>query len=81
MYERRARELPYIPPPPVGTVGLTRWPTDVRVGDFILVDGKYQRVRDMRTVGATSARVLIFTGRDPLIRQDAWTTYRPLEYR
>ncbi|MFJ6569845.1 hypothetical protein ACIQNU_20730 [Streptomyces sp. NPDC091292] len=62
-------------------MGSTRWPTDVRVGDFILVGGTYQRVRDMRSVGATSARILHFAGRAPLIMREARTIYRPAEYR
>jgi ketosteroid isomerase-like protein len=49
MYERRTAEPPSIPPPPAGTMGSTRPPGDVRVGDFVYLDGVYQRVQDMRS--------------------------------
>ncbi|OUC93065.1 hypothetical protein CA983_37050 [Streptomyces swartbergensis] len=81
MYERGTKEKPSIPPPPVGTVGATRPPTDVRIGDFILLDGTYQRVQDMRSAGGASVRILHFAGHAPLIMREARTTYRPLEFR
>ncbi|MER6381377.1 hypothetical protein [Streptomyces sp. NPDC001250] len=81
MYERTVQEQPSIPPPPVGTIGATRPPTDVRIGDFLLLDGQYQRVQDMRSAGGASARILHFAGRAPLIMREARTTYRPLERR
>jgi hypothetical protein len=81
MYERRSVEQPSIPTPPVGTVGATRPPTDVRVGDFILLDGKYQRIQDMRSAGTSAKRILHFAGRTPLIMREARTTYRPIEHR
>lgn len=81
MYERRTKEKSSIPPPPVGTVGATRPPTDVCIGDFILLDGAYQQVQDMRSAGGASVRILHFVGRTPLIMREARTTYRPLEFR
>ncbi|MGV4983157.1 hypothetical protein ACVB8X_32195 [Streptomyces sp. NRAIS4] len=81
MYEHRAKEQPSIPPPPVGTVPAVRPPTDIRIGDFILLDGRYERVQDMRSAGGASARILHFAGRTPLIMREARTTYRPLEHR
>ncbi|MEU6653379.1 hypothetical protein ABZ904_29075 [Streptomyces sp. NPDC046900] len=81
MYERKTKEQPSISPPPVGTVGVTRPPTDVRIGDFILLDGQYQRVQDMRSAGTSAHRVLHFARRTPLIMREARTTYRPLERR
>lgn len=77
----RAREQPSIPSPPVGTVGATRPPSDVRIGDFILLDGQYQQVQDMRSAGTPAHRVLHFAGRAPLIMREALSTYRPLEHR
>lgn len=69
------------PPPPVGTVPTHRQPSDVRVGDFILLDGQYQRIQDMRSAGTASARVLHFAGRAPWSMREARTTYRPIDYR
>ncbi|MFI5800513.1 hypothetical protein [Streptomyces sp. NPDC051677] len=79
MYERRTKEPPPPPPPPVGTVGHTRPPGDVRIGDFVYLDGEYQRVRDMRSAGTTAHRVLIFAGREPWAMREARTTYRPID--
>jgi hypothetical protein len=76
----RTREQPSIPSPPVGTVGATRPPSDVRIGDFILLNGQYQRILDMRSAGTPAHRVLHFAGRAPLIMREARTTYRPLEH-
>ncbi|KJK35660.1 hypothetical protein UK15_30325 [Streptomyces variegatus] len=81
MYERRTADQPFIPTPPVGTVGATRPPTGVRVGDFILLDGTYQRIQDMRSAGTSAQRILHFAGRTPLIMREARTTYRPIEHR
>jgi hypothetical protein len=81
MYERRTKELSSTPPPPTGTVGAARPPTDVRIGDFILLDGEYQRVQDMRSAGTSAHRILHFAGRAPLIMREPRTTYRPIEYR
>ncbi|MFJ8535566.1 hypothetical protein [Streptomyces sp. NPDC093591] len=81
MHERRTKEPPSIPPPPRGTIGSTRPPSDVRIGDFIYLDGAYQRVRDMRSVGTAAHRVLIFAGREPWVMREARTTYRPIDFR
>jgi hypothetical protein len=80
MYERKAKEPPSIPPPPAGTMGSTRPPSDVRVGDFVYLDGAYQRVRDMRSAGTAAHRVLIFVGREPWVMREARTTYRPIDF-
>jgi len=77
MYERRTEEPPP-PPPPAGTIGHTRPPGDVRIGDFLYLDGEYQRVRDMRSSGTAAHRVLIFAGREPWVMREARTTYRPI---
>lgn len=81
MHERRATEAPFPPPPPAGTVGSTRPPSDVRVGDFVYLNGAYQRVRDMRSAGIAAHRVLIFAGREPWVMREARTTYRPISSR
>jgi hypothetical protein len=80
MYERKTKEPPSIPPPPAGTTGSTRTPSDVRVGDFVYLDGAYQRVRDMRSAGTAAHRVLIFAGREPWVMREARTTYRPIDF-
>jgi hypothetical protein len=80
MYERKAKEPPSIPPPPAGTMGSTRPPSDVRVGDFVYLDGVYQRVRDMRSAGTAAHRVLIFAGREPWVMREARMTYRPIGF-
>ncbi|GGU41182.1 hypothetical protein GCM10010211_00170 [Streptomyces albospinus] len=77
MYERRTEEQPAIPPPPIGTVKAMRPPADVRVGDFIYLDGKYQRVQDMRSAGTAAHRVLLFAGRPPWTMRRAQDTFRP----
>ncbi|MCC2278855.1 hypothetical protein LKL35_26005 [Streptomyces sp. ET3-23] len=51
------------------------------MGDFILLDGQYQRIQDMRSTGTASARVLHFAGRAPWTMREARTTYRPIDYR
>jgi hypothetical protein len=81
MYDRKAEELPAVPPPPAGTMGSTRPPSDVRVGDFVYLDGTYRRVRDMRSAGTAAHRVLIFAGREPWVMREARTTYRPIKFR
>ncbi|MFE2060900.1 hypothetical protein ACFXDH_00605 [Streptomyces sp. NPDC059467] len=81
MPKRRIKEPPPLPPPPAGTVGDTRPPSDVRVGDFVYLDGEYQRVQDMRSAGTAAHRVLIFTGREPWVMREARTTYRPIGFR
>ena len=76
---RGARVVPEEPPPaPAGTVRTYSPPGDVRIGDFILLDGRYQRIRDMRSAGTTSSRVLHFVGRPPWIMREARTVYRPI---
>ncbi|MGW5444189.1 hypothetical protein [Streptomyces asiaticus] len=62
-------------------MGARRPPSDVRIGDFILLDGQYQRVLDIRSASTPAHRVLHFAGHAPLITREALTTYRPLEYR
>lgn len=81
MHERRSEEPPSIPRPPRGTVGSTRPPSDVRIGDFVYLEGAYQQVRDMRSDGTAAHRVLIFARRDPWIMREARTTYRPISLR
>ncbi|MFJ8190883.1 hypothetical protein ACIQ8D_14095 [Streptomyces sp. NPDC096094] len=81
MHERRPKEPPSIPAPPRGTKGSTRPPSDVRIGDFVYLDGAYQRVRDMRSAGTAAHRVLIFARRDPWVMREARTTYRPIGVR
>ncbi|MER6223779.1 hypothetical protein ACWDFR_30870 [Streptomyces sp. 900105755] len=62
-------------------MGDTRPPSDVRVGDFVYLDGEYQRVQDMRSAGTAAHRVLIFAGREPWVMREARTTYRPIGFR
>lgn len=81
MTKRRTKEPPLLPPAPAGTVGDTRPPSDVRVGDFVYLDGEYQRVQDMRSAGTAAHRVLIFAGREPWVMREARTTYRPIGFR
>ena len=81
MHERRSEEPPSIPPPPRGTTGSTRPPSDVRIGDFVYLDGTYQRVRDMRSAGTAAHRVLIFARRAPWVMRDARTMYGPVGVR
>lgn len=81
MYERRTKEPPSIPPPPRGTVGSNRPPSDVRIGDFIYLSGTYQRVRDMCSAGTAAHRVLIFAGREPWIMREPRIRYRPTDFR
>ncbi|PHQ49502.1 hypothetical protein BLA24_26060 [Streptomyces cinnamoneus] len=80
MHKRKAGELQAKPTPPVGTVEQrNRPPGDVRIGDFLYLDGAFQRVRDMRAAGTSAHRVLHFTGRAPVIMREPRTIYRPLE--
>ncbi|MFJ8583591.1 hypothetical protein ACIRD2_02885 [Streptomyces sp. NPDC093595] len=53
-------------------------PNEVRIGDFVLLDGQYQRIRDMRSLGTASVRVLHFAGRPPWIMRKARTVFRPI---
>jgi hypothetical protein len=62
-------------------MGSTRPPSDVHVGDFVYLDGAYQRVRDMRSGGTAAHRVLILAGREPWVMREARTTYRPIDFR
>ncbi|MFI5617475.1 hypothetical protein [Streptomyces sp. NPDC051567] len=65
--------------PPVGTVEqANKPPTDVRIGDWLYLDDRFQRVRDMRAAGASAHRVLHFAGRRPWIMRKPRTVYRPL---
>jgi hypothetical protein len=66
------------PPAPVGTVKTHSTPNEVRIGDFVLLDGQYQRIRDMRSLGTASVRVLHFAGRPPWIMRKARTVFRPI---
>lgn len=81
MYQPRKEERPPEPPPPVGTMRATRTPSDVRLGDFILIDGSYQRVRDMRAAGTAAHRVLHFAGHAPLIMRTSRVVCRPIAFR
>lgn len=78
MYERRTPDPPS-PRAPLGTIGGERPPSDVRVGDIVYLDGKYLRVRDMRSAGTAGRRVLIFEGHPPWVMSKTTTTYRPIE--
>lgn len=78
MYERRTTE-PAPVPPPLGTIPGCRQPSDVRIGDFVFLDGLYLRVRDMRSAGTAGRRVLIFDGHSPWVMKEPATTYRPVE--
>lgn len=66
---------------PLGTVPATRWPGDVRVGDYLFLAGSYRMVRDMRSDGTAERRVLIFSDHPPVVMDRATTTYRRVEYR
>ncbi|MEU3265155.1 hypothetical protein [Streptomyces bacillaris] len=77
-YVRRdAKATPVEPPAPTGTMKTHSTPNEVRVGDFILLGGRYQRIRDMRSAGGSS-RVLHFIGRPPWIMRAPGTVYRPI---
>ncbi|KOG26845.1 hypothetical protein ADK36_02525 [Streptomyces viridochromogenes] len=81
MYERKHKEPDAPPPPPVGTIGSNRPPGDVRIGDFLLIDGAYLRIRDMRAAGTAAHRVLHFAGyHPPLVMKEPVTTYRPINF-
>ncbi|QTT76589.1 hypothetical protein J7W19_27285 [Streptomyces mobaraensis NBRC 13819 = DSM 40847] len=80
MYKRRSKEQPSEPPPPVGTAKATRLPMDVRIGDFVLLNGSYQRVRDMRAAGTSAYRILLFAGHAPLVMRTPRTVYRPITW-
>ena len=62
MYECRTTEPAPGPPPPLGTIVGQRQPSEVRIGDFVCLDGLYLRIRDMRSAGTARHRVLIFDG-------------------
>ncbi|NEA66627.1 hypothetical protein [Streptomyces sp. SID12488] len=79
MYERRTTDPTPAPPPPLGTIAGQRQPSDVRIGDFVCVDGQYLQVRDMRSAGTAGHRVLIFDGHSPWVMREPTTTYRPIE--
>lgn len=81
MDQPNGEEQPSEPPPPVGTMRATRTPIDVRIGDFVLLDGHYQRVRDMRAAGSSAHRVLHFAGHAPLIMRTSRTVCRPISLR
>ncbi|MFD4785776.1 hypothetical protein ACFWN1_01555 [Streptomyces sp. NPDC058459] len=66
------------PPAPAGTVRTYSPPGDVHIGDFVLLDGQYEQIRDMRSAGTTSSRVLHFVGRPPWIMREPRTVYRPI---
>ncbi|MER6376687.1 hypothetical protein ABT255_52295 [Streptomyces mirabilis] len=76
MYERRTTEPA---PPPLGTIAGQRQPSEVRIGDFVCLDGLYLRVRDMRSADTAGHRVLIFDGHSPWVMKEWATTYRPIE--
>ncbi|NEC91175.1 hypothetical protein [Streptomyces sp. SID12501] len=79
MYERRTTDPTPAPPPPLGTIAGQRQPSDVRIGDFVCLDGQYLPVRDMRSAGTSGHRVLIFDGHAPWVMNKPTTTYRPIE--
>lgn len=79
MYERRTTEPAPGPPPPPGTIAGQRQPSEVRIGDFVCLDGLYLRIRDMRSAGTAGHRVLIFDGHSPWVMKESATTYRPVE--
>ncbi|WP_254382758.1 hypothetical protein [Streptomyces sp. TBY4] len=82
MPERRIHGPQARPTPPVGTVAYpSTLPSDVRVGDFLYLNGSFQRVQDMRTASTSGHRILHFAGRAPLIMRKALTVYRPLTPR
>ncbi|MFF4528218.1 hypothetical protein ACFY1P_03000 [Streptomyces sp. NPDC001407] len=56
----------------------TRTATDVRVGDFVLLDGNYLRVRDVRATGGSAHRILHFVGHAPLIMRTPRAVWRPI---
>ncbi|MFF8655142.1 hypothetical protein [Streptomyces huasconensis] len=70
----RAEALPI----PANTVKMHSTPNEVRIGDFVLLDGRYQRIRDMRSAGTASVRVLHFVGRPPWVMRKARTIFRPI---
>ncbi|MEU1021639.1 hypothetical protein ABZ366_05955 [Streptomyces sp. NPDC005904] len=53
-------------------------PSEIHIGDFILLDGRYHRIRDMRSAGNSYIRVLHFAGRPPLTLREARTVFRPI---
>ncbi|MCZ4507386.1 hypothetical protein O3Q52_04020 [Streptomyces sp. ActVer] len=80
MYERRSTDpTPAPSPPPLGTIAGQRQPSNVRIGDFVCLDGLYLRVRDMRSAGTAGHRVLVFDGHSPWVMREPTTTYRPIE--
>ncbi|MFD8218327.1 hypothetical protein ACFV2U_32615 [Streptomyces sp. NPDC059697] len=79
MYERRTTEPAPAPPPPLGTTAGQRQPSEVRIGDFVCLDGLYLRILDMRSAGTAGHRVLIFDGHSPWVMKESATTYRPVE--
>lgn len=79
MYERRTTGPTPVLPPPLGTIAGQRQPSDVRIGDFVCLDGLYLRVRDMRSGGTAGHRVLIFDEHCPWVMRESTTTYRPIE--
>ncbi|MFE6098990.1 hypothetical protein ACFVQ4_03405 [Streptomyces laurentii] len=79
MRKSRTKALPMGPTPPAGTVKQThRQPTEVQIGDFLYLDGSFQRVTDMRAAGTSAHRVLHFSRRAPVVMREPLTIYRPL---
>ncbi|MFJ6695758.1 hypothetical protein ACIQM4_06765 [Streptomyces sp. NPDC091272] len=81
MYEHRATDPAPMPRPPPGMVASLRQPGEVRVGDYIRLDGTYLQVQDMRALGIAGHRVLIFSDHQPWVMRKATTTYRMPDYR
>ncbi|AQU67306.1 hypothetical protein BBN63_14705 [Streptomyces niveus] len=79
MYEHRTTDPTPEPPAALGTIPGQRQPRDVRIGDFVCLDGLYLRVRDMRSTDTTGHRVLIFDGHSPWVMKEPTTTHRPVE--
>ncbi|MDH6222429.1 hypothetical protein [Streptomyces pseudovenezuelae] len=78
MYERKTQAPPRKPAVPGGTIAAHRPPHDVRIGDFVHLDGAYHQIQDMRSAGDTSRRVLLFAEHSPLTMTEAMTIHRPV---
>ncbi|MFJ7901933.1 hypothetical protein ACIQ6V_15830 [Streptomyces sp. NPDC096198] len=66
------------PAPPANTRPTHCSPSEIAVGDYVLLDDNFCRVNDMRSKGATSGRVLILEHYGPWVMTSAREIFRPI---
>ncbi|MFB8126785.1 hypothetical protein ACFVG1_28135 [Streptomyces bacillaris] len=66
---------PKPPKPPRGTEKCSRTPSQVQVGDYVLLSGAYRQIRTM-TALTGGGRLLHFEGREPYAMRVPMEIYR-----